>query len=66
VRVIHNNLYLLALLDTPEQAFGGLGVTEQLAEKSIVLKKLVAGRASIHELELVEDFLYTHGRVPSD
>jgi hypothetical protein len=66
VRVICNNLYLLALLDTPEQAFGGLGVTERRLEESIVLAKLVARRVSIRELELVEDVLYTHGRVPAN
>jgi hypothetical protein len=50
----------------PEQAFGGIGVTERQAEESIILEKLVAGQASIRKLKLVEDFLYTHGRVPAN
>jgi hypothetical protein len=44
----------------------GLGVMERQAKESIVLEKIMAGWASICKLELVEYFLYTHGRVPAN
>jgi hypothetical protein len=61
VRVIRNHLYLLALLDAPEKAFGSLSGTKRQAEESIIVEKLVSAWASIHKFELVEYVLNTHG-----